>query len=183
MPLCCCAVAPVPVCRGRVLFRCSSALQARPGSHVTTFFPRLTRAGSHLEKELLVSSVSPDVRPGPVFNRGAVSPRARSGWHHPPAAPLLLLLPSCIGAQQMQELQFSKGWVLEALAPPPGSLLRLWCLSLTSGHQCSGWSRRDGHPTHAWENPGRTVLGHWILHLSLTLLGLKLSAWMVQGLF
>lgn len=58
-------MAPVPVCRGHVPFRCSSALQVRPSSHFTMLSPGLTRASSHLEK-FLVSSVSPDVRPGPV---------------------------------------------------------------------------------------------------------------------
>lgn len=66
MPLCCHAVAPIAVCHGRVLFCCSSALQEMPSIHITMFFPGPTRASSHFEKEFLVSSVSPDVRPGPV---------------------------------------------------------------------------------------------------------------------
>lgn len=74
MPLCCRAVAPVAVCCGHFLFCCSSALQARCSIHVTMFFPGPTRAGSHLEKEFLVS-VSPDVRPGPVPAAQHLAPR------------------------------------------------------------------------------------------------------------
>lgn len=169
-----------------VSLQLSSAGEAQQSCY--HLLPRADQSWFPLEKELwsplfLQTSGQAPSQQHSTQHRGAVSPRACSGWHHLPAAPLLLPLPGCIGAQQMQELQFSRGWVLEALAPPPGSLLRLWCLSLTSGHQCSWWGRRGGHPTHALENLGRTMLGHQILQFSLSLLGLKLSAWMVQGLF
>lgn len=164
MPLCCCAVAPVPVCRGRVLFRCSSALQARPGSHVTTFFPRLTRAGSHLEKELLVSSVSPDVRPGPVPAARRSAPRccvsqgllrlASPASSASPAAPAQLhRCPADAGAAVQQGLGagsscFSSWLSAETLV----SVSHLWSSMLRVEQE--GWS-----PHTCMGKPGQNSAG------------------------
>lgn len=166
IPLCSRVVAPVPVCCGHALFCCSSGLQVRPSSHVTMFFPGPTRADSHLEKEFLVFSVSPDVRPGPVPAAQHSAPRccvfqgllklASPASNTSPAAPAQLhQCPADAGAAVHQELSavgsFSSSWLpAETLE----SVSDLWSSMLMVGQE--GWSLHTcmGKPGHNSGTPG-----------------------------
>lgn len=139
-------------------------LQVRLSSHITMSFqgpPVLTLKRSSWSPLFLQMS-GQALSQHSTQHRGAVSPGLLS-LEHPPGASLLC------PAQLHQCPADAEGWfrlLLLLLLPAEslGSVSHLWSLRLRGGQE--GWS-----PHTCIGKAGRTVLGHQILQLSLTLLG------------